>query len=116
MGTFFSKGKFRKINLLTIITLFVLILAGGIVRSSGSGMGCPDWPRCFNKWVPPTQASELPAGYQEIYVRKRLQKNERAAKIFAAIGLGDIAYKIQHDSSVFKAEGFNALKTYTEYI
>jgi cytochrome c oxidase assembly protein subunit 15 len=33
-------------------------------------MGCPDWPRCFGQWVPPTHASELPLNYQEIYQEK----------------------------------------------
>jgi heme a synthase len=51
------------------ITL-ITILAGGIVRTTQSGMGCPDFPTCFGMWVPPTNAAELPADYEK-YLRKQ---------------------------------------------
>ncbi|MFT6849873.1 MAG: cytochrome c oxidase assembly protein subunit 15 [Sphingobacteriales bacterium] len=79
--------NFSNWGIATIVVLYLLILAGGVVRSSGAGMGCPDWPKCFDRIVPPTHVDELPANYQEIY------KNH---------GYGSTE--------------FNAVKTWIEYI
>lgn len=111
-----SENRFIRLNLITIVVTLLLILAGGIVRSTGSGMGCPDWPKCFDQYVPPTSVSQLPADYKEKYVAERVVKNERFAKTLERLGKAHLADSIRHDLTILEHEPFNVSKTWTEYI
>jgi cytochrome c oxidase assembly protein subunit 15 len=111
-----SQKRFQKINLITIVLLFVLILAGGVVRSTGSGMGCPDWPKCFGCVVPPTNIAQLPKDYKKKYAAGRMAKNQRFAKTLDVFGFSDLATRLRQDKSILVPEEFNAAKTWTEYV
>ncbi len=68
--------RFRRLGLFTIFAVYLVIFVGGSVRASGAGMGCPDWPTCFGQWIPPTDASQLPANYHEIYAQRGYQSTD----------------------------------------
>ncbi|GGI22471.1 COX15/CtaA family protein [Pedobacter mendelii] len=111
-----SEQRFIRINFITIIVTLLVILAGGVVRSTGSGMGCPDWPKCFDRYIPPTDVSQLPANYKEKYVVGRIKKNEKFAKYLDGIGKKELADSIRHDKTISLPEEFNPAKTWTEYL
>jgi cytochrome c oxidase assembly protein subunit 15 len=86
---------------IVIIATCLVIFAGGFVRMTGSGMGCPDWPKCFGLWIPPINESDLPDNYIEIY-----------GKNFSLLKNSDQIID-PFDLDFLK---FNVFKTWTEYI
>ena len=109
-------SKYNYLTRISLLLLYFLILAGGIVRCTGSGMGCPDWPKCFGKLIPPISIEELPEGYEEKFVNGRIEKNKRLGKILSFIGLDELSNKIINDPEIKVSEKFNFYKTWTEYI
>jgi len=108
--------SFRRLTISTLISVYILILVGGIVRSSGSGMGCPDWPRCFGKWVPPTDVSELPPDYKRVFTAHREKKNQKFARYLSALGMEATANSILVEPSRQEEADFNPVKTWIEYV
>ncbi|MCH2233134.1 MAG: COX15/CtaA family protein [Crocinitomicaceae bacterium] len=110
-----SKG-YRRFAWITLVLIFLVIIAGSVVRTTGSGMGCPDWPKCFGKIIPPTCACELPDNYKEHYGEYRVKKAERFANLLESIGFEEEAEALRNDPNLSKEEDFNATKTWFEYV
>lgn len=109
---------FKKTTLLSLILVYLVIIAGAAVRMTGSGMGCPDWPKCFGYYIPPTERATLewsPNRFfekgQVIIVDDKLWVAKEDFKSSNNFSLDDFAPFTKHDYAEF-----NATKTWIEYI
>lgn len=86
------------------------------MRSTGSGMGCPDWPKCFGEYIPPISESSLPENYEEYYKEQRIIKTTRFTKLLESVGLNELSLKIASNEQLKESHRFNVVKAYVEYI
>lgn len=108
--------RFEFWSVLTVSSIYLLILVGGVVRATGSGMGCPDWPKCFGQWIPPTEISQLPADYKQVYTSQRVAKNQKLARTLASLGFSQVSGEIFAHPTQYIETDFNATKTWIEYL
>ena len=60
MNQFFEVNRwFRALFIVASVFTFILIILGGVVRVTGSGLGCPDWPLCYGGVIPPMEFASL---------------------------------------------------------
>ena len=64
---------FQKTALAALLATIFLIYVGAIVRATGSGLGCPDWPKCWGELIPPTSLDQV--DFDKLNIEKFQKKN-----------------------------------------
>lgn len=62
----------RRLTLAAVVTNVAIVVTGGAVRLTGSGLGCPEWPTCNDGSVVPVASAEVAAWHQAIEFGNRL--------------------------------------------
>jgi cytochrome c oxidase assembly protein subunit 15 len=109
---------YRKALKISIIFLYLIIVAGAVVRMTGSGMGCPDWPQCFGYLVPPTEESQLEWQSDFEYEEGRIIIVSESLRIAPADFRSGSIYNESNWSTYDKHDyaTFNVWNTWIEYI
>jgi cytochrome c oxidase assembly protein subunit 15 len=112
------KMKYHSIAKVTLILVYLVIIAGAVVRMTGSGMGCPDWPKCFGYYIPPTEIAEIQwqpnrtfEKGQVIIMNESLMVAREDHTTGTAYDETNWAAYTKHDYAIF-----NATHTWIEYI
>ena len=112
------KKYFSKWAKISLVLVYLVIFAGAFVRLTGSGMGCPDWPKCFGYYIPPTQEKELLFTAGKEYDKGQVIIKDESLLIaktdFTSKSTFDAANwekYTKHDYAVF-----NPLHTWVEYV
>lgn len=109
---------YRKFVKISLILVYLVIIAGAVVRMTGSGMGCPDWPKCFGYYIPPTEITELQFQADRVYkkgqviiVDESLMTAEEDFTTGSTYDPQDWIKYTKHDYAIF-----NPWHTWIEYI
>ena len=112
------RKKFNFWTKTSILLVYLVIATGGVVRMTGSGMGCPDWPKCFGYYIPPTNIAQLTWISQKIFKKGQMiiYKDElKISKNNFTSGL-DFDDKNWEDFTKHDYSKFNPLHTWVEFI
>ncbi len=113
------ENNFYRLTKISLVLIYIVIIAGAFVRMTGSGMGCPDWPKCFGFYIPPTEKSQIlfkpnsdyNKGQMIIYNQEELLVAKSDFKSDTSLNLNNWQVYDKHNYIIF-----NPLHTWIEYI
>jgi len=102
----------------SLVLVYMVIAAGSIVRMTGSGMGCPDWPKCFGYLIPPTERAQLDWKAQHPYEKGQVIIVEESLRVAPKDFISGTEFQAEnweaytrHDYAIF-----NPTHTWIEFI
>ena len=102
----------------SILLVYLVIATGGVVRMTGSGMGCPDWPKCFGYYVPPTNIADLTWMSQKLFKKGQMIIYNDELKVSKKDFISGSGFNTQNWEGYTKHDysKFNPLHTWVEFI
>ena len=104
---------------IAFVLIYVVVLAGSIVRMTGSGMGCPDWPKCFGLLIPPTSEEEIRWAPETEYSEGRMVIERDTLWIATEdhiSQMGEFGTQVWKPYESHSYATFNAFHTWIEYL
>ncbi|MET1260013.1 COX15/CtaA family protein [Flagellimonas sp. DF-77] len=110
--------NFHKLAKITLVLVYLVIVAGAVVRMTGSGMGCPDWPKCFGYYIPPTEEATLQWQAGRAFEKGQVIIVEQALKVAKEDFTTGTSFDPQNWEAYTKHDyaTFNVWHTWVEYI
>ncbi len=101
-----------------LVLVYLVILAGALVRMTGSGMGCPDWPKCFGYYIPPTEEKELLYTIGKDYSKGQVIIKDESLLVAKDHFVAPKKFESTHWEKYTKHDYaiFNPLHTWVEYL
>ena len=112
------RKHYTKLAKASLILVYLVIIAGAVVRMTGSGMGCPDWPKCFGYYIPPTEETELNWQPQRLYKKGQVIIRNESLWVAKENFTSEMDYESENWQAYTKHNYavFNAAHTWTEFI
>lgn len=112
------KKHFPTIAKTALVLVYLVIVAGALVRMTGSGMGCPDWPKCFGYYIPPTDLKELSWEPNRAFEKGQVIIKDESLLVAKDNFTTETSFDASHWEKYTKHDYaiFNPLHTWIEYI
>lgn len=110
--------NFLKLAKISLVLVYLVIVAGAVVRMTGSGMGCPDWPKCFGYYIPPTDITTLQWEPEREFKKGHVIIENNALKVAIEDFVTSKEFNESHWEAYTKHDyaEFNVWHTWIEYV